>query len=374
MDELKRLYIEPSSHCNLACKICSRNYWKNEMRGYMDAGIFKKIMGELPRSVETVFFGGIGEPMCHPDILDMIKCVKQKDLRCELITNGTLLNESLSELLVASGLDMLWASVDSLEGGEGGARIFNNLEALSRLLGTGEEERLPLRLRNALAPSGPELQLGIAYVLTKSSANSLGLLVKRAAELGVSEIKTTHLLPYTAEMEDDICYGEMFPIGRSIPGTGVKIDLPFLDADSVRDDFLPRLLIQGSTVMSHIEPPASKSHGYCKFVQEGMSFIRWDGEVAPCMSLLHENHVFQNGRRRELFMCSFGNIDCSSLSEIWNSDEYSRFRKRVTDFDFSPCASCASCELFDDNTEDCCGSPFPACGHCLWAHGLIQCP
>ena len=30
--------------------------------------------------------------------------------------------------------------------------------------------------------------------------------------------------------------------------------------------------------------------------------------------------------------------------------------------------------ILDGNEEDCLGNVFPACGSCLWAQGLIQCP
>lgn len=32
------------------------------------------------------------------------------------------------------------------------------------------------------------------------------------------------------------------------------------------------------------------------------------------------------------------------------------------------------CEMSEANEEDCLGNTFPACGGCLWAQGIIQCP
>ena len=34
-DCLKKLYIEPTARCNLRCKMCFRNSWKNEIIGDM---------------------------------------------------------------------------------------------------------------------------------------------------------------------------------------------------------------------------------------------------------------------------------------------------------------------------------------------------
>jgi len=49
-------------------------------------------------------------------------------------------------------------------------------------------------------------------------------------------------------------------------------------------------------------------------------------------------------------------------------------RERLLAFDFSPCTICNSCDMADVNLEDCCGSPTPSCGGCLWAQGFIRCP
>ena len=61
----------------------------------------------------TIFFGGLGEPLFHPAIVDMV-AQKQRIARCrvELITNGTLLSPQLSKDLIDAGLDMLWVSLD----------------------------------------------------------------------------------------------------------------------------------------------------------------------------------------------------------------------------------------------------------------------
>ena len=113
---------------------------------------------------------------------------------------------------------------------------------------------------------------------------------------------------------------------------------------------------------------------YCRFVQEGVTFVRWDGEVSPCIALLHENTVYQQNRERHVRPCGYGNANGKNLLEIWESESYTAFRQRIINFEFSPCTRCASCDFFDTNEEDCFGNIFPTCGACLWAQGLFQCP
>jgi hypothetical protein len=62
------------------------------------------------------------------------------------------------------------------------------------------------------------------------------------------------------------------------------------------------------------------------------------------------------------------------VGDIWSKPEYLALRGRLQAFDFSPCTLCGGCDYFESNEEDCIGSPFPACGGCLWAQGIVQCP
>ena len=64
-DSMKRLYIEPTARCNLQCSMCFRNSWRDEAIGDMSMETFQRAMDTMPASVETVFFGGMGEPLAH---------------------------------------------------------------------------------------------------------------------------------------------------------------------------------------------------------------------------------------------------------------------------------------------------------------------
>ena len=68
-----------------------------------------------------------------------------------------------------------------------------------------------------------------------------------------------------------------------------------------------------------------------------------------------------------------GRADASLLLDAIEAS-YVAFRRRVAQFDFPPCPDCGSCELVASNEEDCLGNPFPVCGDCLWARGILQCP
>ena len=86
---LKKLYIEPTTKCNLNCKMCFRHTWFDEPICDLSLKDYRHVLETMPKSVETVFFGGMGEPLFHKDILEMIRLAAQTGAEVELLTNGT---------------------------------------------------------------------------------------------------------------------------------------------------------------------------------------------------------------------------------------------------------------------------------------------
>ncbi len=58
-----------------------RNVW-DEKPGYMDLRVYSKIILDLDRfdPKPMIFFGGYGEPLSHPNILDMIEMAKKSGI------------------------------------------------------------------------------------------------------------------------------------------------------------------------------------------------------------------------------------------------------------------------------------------------------
>ena len=112
---LKKLYIEPTTKCNLNCKMCFRHTWFDEPICDLSLEDYCHVLATMPKSVETIFFGGMGEPLFHKDILEMIRLAAETGREVELLTNGTLLTEKMIHGILESGLTRLWISIDDLE-------------------------------------------------------------------------------------------------------------------------------------------------------------------------------------------------------------------------------------------------------------------
>ena len=112
---LRKLYIEPTTLCNLNCKMCFRHTWFDEKFSHMSMENFTRALETMPKTVETIFFGGMGEPLFHPEIVRMIELAAATGAELELLTNGTMLSEEMINHIIDAGLSRLWISIDDLE-------------------------------------------------------------------------------------------------------------------------------------------------------------------------------------------------------------------------------------------------------------------
>lgn len=365
---LARVYIEPTSLCNLACRTCIRNVW-DEPLGHMSSATFAHILAGLrdfPPPL-TVFFGGFGEPLSHPDILDMVQQVKALGARAELITNGTLLSEERARRLIAVGLDVLWVSLD-------GATPASYTDV--RLGAALPEVIANLERFRSLRPSSqlPAPEIGVVFVALERNYADLPDLLRLARRLGATRFLVSNVLPHTPEMRREVLYAHAmsndvyWPSPRQ-PG----LYLPKMDAERLDSPALYEAIC-GHWTLNFVGTHLSLSSDRCPFIEAGATAIGWDGSLSPCLPLLHSNHSYLNGLSRYARRYVVGNINERSLTDLWHDPAYVAFRAKVQAFDFAPCTICDGCPLSETNEEDCYGNGFPTCGGCLWAQGFVQCP
>lgn len=108
----KRLEIELVSDCNLKCTYCPRHY-VNDLTGYMDVELFKRIIDEAEEYPEMVFvLHRRGESMLHPQFNEMLNHIAGKFKEVQMATNATMLTDEKFEAIV-NGLDFLSFSLDT---------------------------------------------------------------------------------------------------------------------------------------------------------------------------------------------------------------------------------------------------------------------
>ncbi len=361
---LSKLYVEPTAHCNLTCRTCIRNSW-TEPPGEMDEVVFARLLDGMRRAptLHTVAFWGFGEPLLHPRIAEMIAAVKQLGLNTEMITNGLLLNETRAKALTEAGLDTLVVSVDGAQGA-----VLGEIRPGADL---GAIDRNVTRLMSL--PRRPKL--GLEFVAMRRNLAELPHLPELARRWGAEFIIVSNLLPPTAEMKNEILYWlasqSLSPTTRH--GANPEIRLAAIDT---RPDQAEPIRAVAPDVSGRPWPPSMDNGlaGSCPFVEEGAATIGWDGAVGPCIALMHSHTCYVLDRKKSIRRYVVGNVLQQDLTDIWNESGFVDFRRRVLNFEFSPCVSCGGCEMAEANEEDCFGNPFPACGDCLWAKGVLLCP
>lgn len=365
---LRRVYVEPTSRCNLMCTTCIRNTWSE---GFSDLpwGVYESLIDGLRNEphLERVSFWGYGEPLMHPRIADMVARAKGIGVKTQLITNGMLLDDAMADALIEAGLDSLVVSLDgpdpqSYEGVRTGAnfdRVIANLRAMLR------KRRRFVRGRAGL----PSLEVGIEFVVLRDTASQLGKMHALAADLGVDFTFVSNVLPFRPQDAGQVLYSASVNGQRRTP----RMYLPPLDnvdgaARSVADMVAP------DEPIHYLQAPRDPYGGRCPFVDGGSLVVGSSGQVSACMALLHSAPCHVMNRQKKVAAKSFGNVGESAVSDIWENEDFVGFRDRVQRFDFAPCVHCTGCRKANSNGRDCHGSPFPTCGDCLWAQGVIQCP
>ncbi len=365
---LAKLYVEPTARCNLACRTCVRNVW-DETLGDMSDATFAAVLDGLRAfsPPPTVFFGGFGEPLAHPRIVDMVAATKALGCSVELITNGVLLAEETARGLIAAGLDRLWVSLD-------GARPESYADVR---LGAALPEVLANVSRfAALRPPAhrPRPQIGIAFVAMRRNIADLPRLLALGAHLGATRYLITNVLPHTAEMCDELLYRRALSDITYLPSAWMpRVELPKMDVD---DHTAPALyqVFRSHRNIALVDQNLGAANNRCPFVDTGAGAVRWDGGFSPCLPLLHSHTSYLNDRERHSRAYIVGTLAEKTLAELWHDAGHIAFRRRVQVFDFSPCTFCGGCDYSLANEEDCFGNTFPTCGGCLWAQGIIRCP
>ena len=104
-------YIEINSQCNLSCVYCYHSEKNNRQLSMKTLSDIFSQLKEL--GVKEIKISG-GEPLMHPEIASILNHLKQMDMGIELVTNGTLINDYMAEVLAAT-VDRLVISLDSYD-------------------------------------------------------------------------------------------------------------------------------------------------------------------------------------------------------------------------------------------------------------------
>ena len=112
---LKRVYLEITNVCNLACHFCPGTARPPH---FLSPEEFSALAEKLRGETEYLYFHVMGEPLLHPQLPLFLDIAADKGFKVCLTTNGTLLPHRLDELLGARNLHKISVSLHSFEGND----------------------------------------------------------------------------------------------------------------------------------------------------------------------------------------------------------------------------------------------------------------
>jgi SynChlorMet cassette radical SAM/SPASM protein ScmF len=182
---LSQLYFYLTKGCNLACRHC----WlapkfdpHGDKQPVLPLELFKQAIEEaMPLGLSGVKLTG-GEPLLHPDFLDMLNFLKQKRLKLTLETNGLLCSPEIAAEI--SGLDESFVSV-SLDGADAATH-----DKIRGAKGAFQKSTAAVR---SLSDCGlkPQVIMSVMH----GNVGQLEAVIQLAEELGAASVKFNVIQP-----------------------------------------------------------------------------------------------------------------------------------------------------------------------------------
>ncbi|KPL02606.1 MAG: hypothetical protein AMJ90_05295 [candidate division Zixibacteria bacterium SM23_73_2] len=277
------IIIEPTNVCTLNCPMCpSGNRMMKRRRGMMRFDDFKRIIDEMGDYLYQVGLMNYGESLLNPELYDMIRYAKRKNITTILSTNALFLNEENSLKVLKSGLDFLSISLD----------------------GASQDTYVKYRIKGDF----PKVVENIDYLVKKknnlksSLFVDIGFLVTRFNQ---KEIEKAKDLAVKLGVDNFSLVKFAFPDYKTVSKEKVLEFLP-------EDPFLSRYkIVDGKLELQK----KSREKTPCIWVWD-RAVINWDGSLCPCCVDYDCRYYL-------------GNYFDQGLKKIWNSKKYRDLRKKI---------------------------------------------
>ncbi|MGA2800753.1 MAG: radical SAM protein [Verrucomicrobiota bacterium] len=300
---LERLNLNITKRCNLNCVMC--DIPRRTSPGYelTSDEVTKLFLDARGLGIRWVCISG-GEPLCRPDLPDLLTFANRQGIRVDLCTNGTLVNEKILRALAGSPKNAVTISIEGPE----------NIHNIMR----------PHSFQAALKGLDKAIQWGI-YTST-------------------STVLTRLNYPYLPELMDFLCRrGTKYFGVQQLHETFVRdhkaLDtLKLSDADMLE---LPNILdklkeISGRYGVSLITPPPP--------TVAGRKFACLSPRKSICV--LSDGKVFGCWARTNI---DFGSIRSETLSSLSSSDKMESFRTLAAN---GKCGGCSlSCHRYNSRIK-----------------------
>ena len=232
----KKVYIEITSVCNLACSFCPPTA---RAKGLIKVEQFNKILDEIRPHTKYIYLHVKGEPLLHPRIDQLLDAAHAKGFKVNITTNGTLIKKNREKILGKPALRQINFSLHSFDGHEGSE---NREKYLGDILDFVRDSR--------------EYNTIISYRLWNLQQDHVSDVAARRNRETLEILENEYNLDYRIEEKVE-------------PGKGVKI-APHVYLNQDHEFRWPSLL-----------EPEDEGKGFCHALRS-QAAILVDGTVVPC--------------------------------------------------------------------------------------------
>lgn len=292
------------SRCNSNCIMC---YWRALYQGPavdLDMSMFKRFMDMLPSYFQSITFSGLGEPLAHPRIRELIKIAINKKVPVNLTTNGANLH-LVNDLLQAWG-QYITVSIDttdpaqyeSIRRGLKFEQVMANLEELAR------------RCRENHAKGITSPRITINYCVLPITIKYMKSMIELAERLDLYRVR--------------FLYGNL-PLGSPAERMFKPMDRndPWVVANIAWGRARKKVKIVDQCTTAGIPLAAHMKEVICAHPWQTL-VLTHEGRLFPCCKYLVPCPAGERDEWRE-----FGNTHTATdfMRDIWNSENAIRLRK-----------------------------------------------
>ncbi|MEB3100503.1 radical SAM/SPASM domain-containing protein [Ferviditalea candida] len=149
MKTFKKVYIEITSVCNLACSFCPQT---GRQANFIKVDTFAHTLNQINRHTNHIYLHVKGEPLLHPKLDELLDISHAKGFKVNITTNGTLIQKAKHKILGKPAVRQMNFSLHSFDGHEGSTDreqyITNILSFIRQAAEAGQNVIFSLRLWN----------------------------------------------------------------------------------------------------------------------------------------------------------------------------------------------------------------------------------
>jgi MoaA/NifB/PqqE/SkfB family radical SAM enzyme len=286
--------------------------------------VFTRLIDQFTRATE-LHLQGLGEPMMHPRLFDMIAYATRKGLRVTSTSNLTLLSPRRAAACVESGLEEINVSVDSADPG-----IYERIRVGARFERVARNVALLNETRKRLASDRPRPKL--VAVLMRQTLGGLPALVRLAKTWSMRELFVQHLCHDFAESSLPAEYRPMreFVDEQTLIGRDdAEVDAVFAETQAVADELGIELRLPSPR--SNPWPAGTAGATRCDWPWV-RSYVSYQGLAMPCCTIATPDRF------------NFGSMATAGVLPIWNGPAYDRFREELSSEE--PPEICRTCSVY----------------------------